>query len=162
VWGCWASAGCAANKPSPNTVVAPAKDGPAFVSRLGGDHGRVKPGGQETRVRVGQWPAIRLGVDAALRGSSYLKLPRVLQAFTGNIGLHHVHHLSQKLPGYYLQRAHDNNEIFQSVPKVSLWQGLRAVRFKLWDEESSRLVTWREWAAKVARTAKPQTAATQL
>jgi acyl-lipid omega-6 desaturase (Delta-12 desaturase) len=101
--------------------------------------------------RTAQWNY----ADAALRGSSYLHLPKILQFFTGNIGLHHVHHLSPKIPGYYLQRAHDNNEIFHDVPKVSLWQGLRAVRFKLWDEEASCLVTWREWGAKVARTASP-------
>ena len=50
--------------------------------------------------------------DAALRGSSYLKLPKVLQFFTGNIGLHHVHHLSARIPNYNLQRAHDENPIF--------------------------------------------------
>ena len=54
--------------------------------------------------------------DAALRGSSYLKLPKLLQFFTGNIGLHHVHHLSAKVPNYNLQRAHDQNEIFHDVP----------------------------------------------
>ena len=66
--------------------------------------------------------------DAALRGSSYLKLPQPLQFFTGNIGLHHVHHLSAKVPNYNLQRAHDENPIFPGVPTLSLWQALRAVR----------------------------------
>ena len=50
--------------------------------------------------------------DAALRGSSYLKLPKLLQFFTGNIGLHHVHHLNTRIPNYNLQRAHDANAIF--------------------------------------------------
>ena len=50
--------------------------------------------------------------DAALRGSSYLKLPKVLQFFTGNIGLHHVHHLNARIPNYNLQRAHDENPVF--------------------------------------------------
>ena len=54
--------------------------------------------------------------DAALRGSSYLKLPKVFQFFTGNIGLHHVHHLSAKVPNYNLQRAHDELPIFHDVP----------------------------------------------
>ena len=54
--------------------------------------------------------------DAALQGSSYLRLPKVMQFFTGNIGLHHVHHLSAKIPNYNLQRAHDEIEIFQEVP----------------------------------------------
>ncbi len=82
--------------------------------------------------------------DAALRGSSYLKLPKMLQFFTGNIGLHHVHHLSTRIPNYRLQRAHDENAIFHKVPTLSLWDGLRAVRFKLWDEGSERLVTFAE------------------
>jgi len=80
--------------------------------------------------------------DAALSGSSYLKLPKLLQFFTGNIGLHHVHHLSARIPNYNLQRAHDENPAFHSVPTLSLTDGLRAVRLKLWDEESNRLVTF--------------------
>src|SRR4051794_14656868 len=82
--------------------------------------------------------------DAALRGSSYLKLPTVLRFFTGNIGLHHVHHLSARVPNYNLQRAHDENPIFHDVPTLSLWDGLRAVRLKLWDEDGARLVTFSE------------------
>ncbi len=82
--------------------------------------------------------------DAALRGSSYLKLPRVLRFFTGNIGLHHVHHLSARIPNYNLQRAHDENTIFHDVPTLSLWDGLRAVRLKLYDEDRGRLVTFAE------------------
>jgi omega-6 fatty acid desaturase (delta-12 desaturase) len=82
--------------------------------------------------------------DAALRGSSYLKLPKVLQFFTGNIGLHHVHHLSASIPNYNLQRAHDENPAFHAVPTLSLWDGLRATRLKLWDEERGRLVTFAE------------------
>ena len=82
--------------------------------------------------------------DAALRGSSYLKLPKVLQFFSGNIGLHHVHHLSARIPNYNLQRAHDENPIFHDVPILSLRDGLRAVRLKLWDEERGRMVTFGE------------------
>ena len=80
--------------------------------------------------------------DAALEGSSYLKLPKVLQFFTASIGLHHVHHLSAKIPNYNLQRAHDDNPIFDAVPALSLWDGLRAVRLKLWDEDRGELVTF--------------------
>jgi omega-6 fatty acid desaturase (delta-12 desaturase) len=80
--------------------------------------------------------------DAALRGSSYLNLPKVLQFFTGNIGFHHVHHLNQKIPNYNLPRAHEETPVFAGVPRVSLWRGLRAVRLKLWDEGAARLVTW--------------------
>jgi omega-6 fatty acid desaturase (delta-12 desaturase) len=85
--------------------------------------------------------------DAALRGSSYLKLPKVLQFFSGNIGLHHVHHLSARIPNYNLQRAHDENAIFHEVPILSLRDGLRAVRLKLWDEERRRMVTFGEASA---------------
>jgi acyl-lipid omega-6 desaturase (Delta-12 desaturase) len=89
--------------------------------------------------------------DAALRGSSYLKLPPLLRFFTGNIGLHHVHHLSARIPNYNLQRAHDENPIFHCVPTLSLLDGARAVRFKLWDEERGRLVTWAQ-ARQAQRT----------
>jgi len=80
--------------------------------------------------------------EAALRGSSYLKLPRLLRFFSGNIGLHHVHHLSARVPNYYLQRAHDENPMFHDVPTISLWEGLKATRLKLWDEERRKLVTF--------------------
>ncbi len=85
--------------------------------------------------------------DAALRGSSHLKLPKLLQFFSGNIGLHHVHHLSARIPNYNLQRAHDENPIFHEVPTLSLRDGLRAVRLKLWDEERGQMVTFGEAGA---------------
>jgi omega-6 fatty acid desaturase (delta-12 desaturase) len=78
--------------------------------------------------------------DSALRGSSYLKLPRILQFFTGNIGLHHVHHMSPRIPNYNLQRAHDDNPVFQASPTLSLWDGIRTLRLKLYDEHLGRLV----------------------
>jgi omega-6 fatty acid desaturase (delta-12 desaturase) len=80
--------------------------------------------------------------DAALRGSSYLKLPPVLRFFTGNIGLHHIHHLNARIPNYHLPRAHRSNAVFAKVPTLTLWDGLRAVRLKLWDQHSGRLVTF--------------------
>ena len=89
--------------------------------------------------------------DAALRGSSYLKLPKVLQFFTGNIGLHHVHHLSAKVPNYNLQRAHDENPIFHDVPVLTVRDGLRAIRLKVIDPKSGRLLTWNEVRARYLR-----------
>ena len=80
--------------------------------------------------------------DAALRGSSYLKLPRVLQFLTGNIGFHHVHHLNARIPNYNLRRAHEENPALHDVPTLSLWDGVRAVTLKLWDEDGRRLVTF--------------------
>jgi acyl-lipid omega-6 desaturase (Delta-12 desaturase) len=97
--------------------------------------------------------------DAALRGSSYLKLPRVLRFFSGNIGLHHVHHLNARIPNYNLQRAHDENPVFHGVPTISLLDGLRAVRLKLWDERQARLVTFKQ--AHERRTAFVESAATE-
>jgi omega-6 fatty acid desaturase (delta-12 desaturase) len=95
--------------------------------------------------------------EAALKGSSYLKLPKVLQFFSGNIGLHHVHHLSAKVPNYHLQGAHDSSPIFQQVPVLTLGEGMRAMRLKVWSDTCGRLVTWREaselMAARSAATA---------
>ncbi len=88
--------------------------------------------------------------DAALRGSSYLRLPRLFQFFSGNIGLHHVHHLSAKIPNYNLQRAHDENPIFHAVPVLSVRDGLRSIRFKVIDPTSGRLLTWSQVKAYVA------------
>jgi acyl-lipid omega-6 desaturase (Delta-12 desaturase) len=81
--------------------------------------------------------------DAALQGSSYLRLPRVLQFLTGNIGLHHVHHLSARIPNYNLQAAHEENAALHGVPTISLLDGLRATRLKLWDERQRKLVGFR-------------------
>jgi acyl-lipid omega-6 desaturase (Delta-12 desaturase) len=89
-----------------------------------------------------QSPADWSYTDAALRGSSYLKLPKLLQFFTGNIGLHHIHHLNARIPNYNLQRAHDENSIFHDVPTLSLGQALRTVKLKLWDEDRNKLVTF--------------------
>ena len=55
-----------------------------------------------------------------------------------------MHHLSSRIPNYYLQRAHDSNDIFQGVPVLTLWDGMKAVRLKLWDEDTGRLVTFKQ------------------
>jgi omega-6 fatty acid desaturase (delta-12 desaturase) len=80
--------------------------------------------------------------ESALKGSSHLVLPKVLQFFTGNIGLHHVHHLSARIPNYNLQRAHDDNPVFHDVPTLTLKDALRVLRLKLYDEDRRRLVTF--------------------
>lgn len=81
---------------------------------------------------------------AAMHGSSYYKLPRVLQWFTGNIGFHHIHHLSPRIPNYRLQQCHEENELFQRVVQLTLRTSLETVNLTLWDEEHQRLVTFRE------------------
>lgn len=85
--------------------------------------------------------------ESALRGSSYCKLPRVLQFFTGNIGFHHVHHLASRIPNYNLSQAHRDNPVFHGVPEITVWQGIMTLRLKLYDEASGRLVTFREAGA---------------
>ncbi len=94
---------------------------------------------------------------AALQGSSYLKLPAVLQFFTGNIGFHHVHHLSVRIPNYNLQSAHDETSGLSATPVLTLPDAIRAIRLKLWDEERGRLVTFREARAEARRAADPAT-----
>jgi omega-6 fatty acid desaturase (delta-12 desaturase) len=86
--------------------------------------------------------------DAALYGSSHLALPRVLQFFTGNIGFHHVHHLNPKIPNYNLQRAHEEQPFLHAVPALSMADGLRATRLKLYDEDTDRMVVWSEVASR--------------
>jgi omega-6 fatty acid desaturase (delta-12 desaturase) len=81
---------------------------------------------------------------AAMHGSSYYKLPRLLQWFTGNIGFHHIHHLSPRIPNYNLQDCHDQNPILQRVTQLTLWSSFKTVPLVLWDEERRRLVTFRE------------------
>ena len=82
--------------------------------------------------------------DAALRGSSFLKLPGVLRFCTGNIGYHHVHHLNAQIPNYNLRRAHDDTLALHDVPTLSLVDGIRATRLKLYDERCGRLVSFRD------------------
>ncbi|HEX6957524.1 MAG TPA: fatty acid desaturase [Ferrovibrio sp.] len=87
-------------------------------------------------VRQGAWS----GHLAALDGSSFLKLPRLLQWFTGNIGYHHVHHLNPRVPNYRLQDCHDAIEALQAVPAISLWAAFRGHALALWDEAACRMV----------------------
>jgi omega-6 fatty acid desaturase (delta-12 desaturase) len=77
---------------------------------------------------------------AAAEGSSFLDLPAVLHWFTGNIGYHHVHHLSSRIPNYSLRRCMEENPELGQVTRLTLGQGLKCGRLKLWDEDSRRLV----------------------
>jgi omega-6 fatty acid desaturase (delta-12 desaturase) len=77
---------------------------------------------------------------AALQGSSYYKLPRVLQWFSGNIGFHHIHHLSARIPNYNLQKCHEADPLFQQVKPLTFWGSLKASTLRLWDEKSRKLV----------------------
>jgi omega-6 fatty acid desaturase (delta-12 desaturase) len=84
----------------------------------------------------GEWDYL----TAAIRGSSYLKLPAPLRWVTGSIGVHHVHHLSPRIPNYRLQQCHDENPLFRDVTSITWRDGFRAFRLSLWDEEHKRLV----------------------
>jgi acyl-lipid omega-6 desaturase (Delta-12 desaturase) len=80
---------------------------------------------------------------AALQGSSYYRLPKILQWLSGNIGFHHVHHLNSRIPNYNLQRCHQANDIFRTVKTVSFSESLGYVRLNLWDEERRKLISFR-------------------
>jgi omega-6 fatty acid desaturase (delta-12 desaturase) len=83
--------------------------------------------------------------DAALRGSSFFKMNKVAQWFSGNIGFHHVHHLSPKIPNYNLERAHYENEIFQNVQTITFASSFKTIFLHLWDENTHKLVSWAEY-----------------
>jgi omega-6 fatty acid desaturase (delta-12 desaturase) len=81
--------------------------------------------------------------DAALHGSSFYKLPRILQWFTGNIGFHHIHHLSPRIPNYHLQRCHEADPFFDSIRPITLLGSLKSLTFRLWDEQRRVFVGFR-------------------
>jgi omega-6 fatty acid desaturase (delta-12 desaturase) len=93
-------------------------------------------------AREGDWNTL----TASLVGSTYLRLPRLLQWFTGNIGLHHVHHLNSKIPNYRLQQAHDAIRDSRNIPVMTLFQAFKAMFYVLWDERLRRMVTFRDLA----------------
>lgn len=83
-------------------------------------------------------------VKAAIDGSSYYKLPRVLQWITGNIGYHHVHHLSPKVPNYNLEQVHESTPPLQQATTITVGSSLKSIRFRLYDEESKTFVHFKE------------------
>lgn len=80
----------------------------------------------------------------ALEGSSYLKFPSVLQWFSGNIGFHHIHHLSPMIPNYKLAKCHRENSMFDSIKPVTFIPSIRAMKFRLWDEKAGKLISFRQ------------------
>ena len=97
--------------------------------------------------RHAEWEFFNAGMD----GSSFYKLPRLLQWFTGNIGFHHIHHLSPKIPNYKLEQCHNDNPEFQIEP-LTIRASLKSLYFRLWDEKERMLVGW-----KALKKYKPQT-----
>ncbi|MEC1180170.1 fatty acid desaturase [Metasolibacillus meyeri] len=95
-------------------------------------------------------------VKAAVEGSSYYKLPKILQWITGNIGFHHVHHLSPRIPNYHLEAAHENVKPLQHATTITLKTSFESIRFKLYDPDSKKFVTFKEANALIAlRNKKP-------
>ncbi len=80
---------------------------------------------------------------AALKGSSFYKLPKILQWFSGNIGFHHIHHLSPRIPNYNLERCHRADPLFEEVKPVTLLGSLKSFSLRLWDESANKLVGYR-------------------
>ncbi|MCG3776825.1 MAG: Fatty acid desaturase [Nitrospira sp.] len=78
--------------------------------------------------------------QAALYGSSFYKLPAVLQWFTGNIGFHHIHHLNPRIPNYRLEKCHKENPIFWDVPPLTLATSFKSVFVRVWDEDRHKMI----------------------
>jgi omega-6 fatty acid desaturase (delta-12 desaturase) len=82
-------------------------------------------------------------VAAALQGSSFYKLPRILQWFSGNIGFHHIHHLSPRIPNYNLEKCHKADPLFQEVKPITLFSSFKSFTFRFWDEHNRQLIGYR-------------------
>ncbi len=77
----------------------------------------------------------------ALEGSSYVKFPKLLQWFSGNIGFHHIHHMSSRIPNYYLSKCYRENKVFNEVKPVTFLMALRSLKLRLWDEQIQKMVS---------------------
>lgn len=91
-------------------------------------------------ARDAEWDRIK----SAIQGSSYYKLPKVLQWFSGNIGLHHIHHLRARIPNYNLQPCYDEVPEVRAVTPLTIATSLKSLWFNLWDEERQKMVSFRE------------------
>jgi omega-6 fatty acid desaturase (delta-12 desaturase) len=88
--------------------------------------------------RTDNWDYLK----SALKGSSFLKLPAVFQWFSGNIGYHHVHHLSPRIPNYNLERCHNENEMFSVVKPIYFFSTFRFLKLHLWDEKNQKMISF--------------------
>jgi omega-6 fatty acid desaturase (delta-12 desaturase) len=86
--------------------------------------------------------------EAALHGSSYYDLPKILRWFTGNIGVHHVHHLCSRIPFYRLYKVIEDYPELAGTGRLTVLESLRCLRLTLWDEDSRRLISFREVRAR--------------
>lgn len=83
-------------------------------------------------------------VKAAVEGSSYYKLPRILQWITGNIGFHHVHHLAPRIPNYHLEEAHETTPPLHHATTINLWTSLDSLKYRLYDPDNQVFVRFRD------------------
>jgi len=79
-------------------------------------------------------------ISSAMKGSSFYKLPKILRWFTGRIGYHHIHHLCPRIPNYYLAKCYSEHPMFQEIKPITLTASFKSLSFRLWDQESNRLV----------------------
>jgi omega-6 fatty acid desaturase (delta-12 desaturase) len=100
-----------------------------------------------TWVHSADWHLTR----TAMNGAGYFKPPKLLQWLSGNIGIHHIHHLNPKIPNYNLQRCHDDNPEFRDAKTFGLWEGITSAWLVLWDEERGRLITFAELPRRADR-----------
>jgi acyl-lipid omega-6 desaturase (Delta-12 desaturase) len=89
----------------------------------------------------------------AIQGSSYFKLPKLLQWFTGNIGFHHIHHLSPRIPNYKLEKCHKENAFLHEVKTITFFSALRTLNLRLWNEKTNRMVSIRNFKRAEKATA---------
>ena len=92
-------------------------------------------------------------VTAAMHGSSFYRLPRVLEWFTGSIGRHHVHHVDPRIPNYRLKDAHEAVPEFRDAPVLTFWKSLRTTSLKLWDPQQRKLVGFKAVRQSSVRSA---------
>ncbi len=76
----------------------------------------------------------------AMEGSSYVKFPKILQWFSGNIGFHHIHHLNSGIPNYHLSKCYRENSIFREIKPITFVDSIKTLRLRLWDEKQQKLV----------------------
>ena len=80
----------------------------------------------------------------ALKGSSLFRLPGILNWFTGNIGYHHIHHLSPLIPNYNLKKCHNENPLFQEIKPITFLSAFESLLLRLWDEKRQMLIRFSE------------------
>lgn len=82
--------------------------------------------------------------EIAIEGSSFVKFPKLLQWFSGNIGFHHIHHINARIPNYKLEKCYKENPIFNEIEPVTFLKSLKTLKLRLWDEKSQKLIGFKD------------------